>query len=256
MFGLKPQELLALTVLAAVVTTAGNLLATFLKEFFFARSFEEWKERRTLMSVYRKYRDPIVLAGKELESRLSQICQDYPPDYLRSEVLDATPLELESNSSEDPHYKRYRLLSTVYRLCAFLGWLELYRQDLTFLDTGRQSENRRLEEAIARLKGDLADGQLNQADDWQEWRDRLIFREEQRAIGEVMITNGNRVVVGYGTFCMLFAKATSDESLWSLRVASNFFLNLEHAKDFRRNRLEMMRRDLGTIIEVLQPRTS
>lgn len=66
MFGLKPQELLALTVLAAVVTAAGNLLATVLKDFFFTRSFEQWKERRTLMSVYRKYRDPIVLGGRNL----------------------------------------------------------------------------------------------------------------------------------------------------------------------------------------------
>lgn len=150
------------------------------------------------------------------------------------------------------------MLSTVYRLCAFLGWLELYRQDVTFLDTGRQNENRRFEEALARLRGDLADGQLNKAHDWLEWRDRLIFREEQRAIGEAMIASGttSRVVIGYGTFCTLYTRAASDESLWSLRVACNFFLNLEDTKDFRRKRLEMMRLDLRTMIDVLRPGTA
>jgi hypothetical protein len=108
MFGLKPQDLLALTVLAAIVTAGGNLLATVLKDFLFARYFEERKERQTLMSVYRKYRDPIVLAGEELESRLSQICKSYPPDYLRSEVLDSTPTDLETNSATDPHFKTSR----------------------------------------------------------------------------------------------------------------------------------------------------
>jgi hypothetical protein len=255
MFGLKAQDLLGLAVLAAIVTAAGNLLATVLKDFFFARYFEEWKERRTLMSVYRKYRDPIVLAGEELESRLSQICESYPPDYLRSEVLDGAAADLETNSTTDPHFKRYRLLSTVYRLCAFLGWLELYRQDLTFLDIGRQSENRRFEEALARLRSDLADGQLNDTPDWFAWRDRLIFREEQRAIGEAMIPSGTnpRIVVGYGTFCTLFARAKSDESLWSLRVACTFFLNLEEKKDFRRKRLGKMRQDLRAILEILRP---
>jgi hypothetical protein len=258
LFGLKLQELLALTVLAAVVTAAANLLATVLKDFFFTRSFEQWKEHRTLMSVYRKYRDPIVLAGVEFESRLSQICDSYPPDYLQSEVLDAVPDELKANSSDDPYYKRYRLLSTVYRLCAFLGWLELYRQDVTFLDTGRQSENQRFEEALARLRDDLADGRLNKAHDWRDWRDRLIFREEQRAIGETMIASSttSRVVIGYGTFCTLFIRAASDESLWSLRVACNFFLNLEDTKDFRRERLALMRQHLRTMIEVLRPETA
>ena len=215
MFGLTLEQLLGLTVFAALVTTVGNLFATVLTDFFFNRSFEQWKERRTLLSVYRKYRDPMVLAAENLNLDLAHICEAYPPDYLRSEVLEGGPSDFKANSSDDPHYRRYRLISTVYRLCAFLGWLELYRQELTFLDTGRQSENRRFEEALAQLRSDLADGQLNKATDWQVLRDGLIFREEQRAIGEAMITSGtaSRVVVGYGTFCTLFTRSASDESL-------------------------------------------
>ncbi|HEY6770263.1 MAG TPA: hypothetical protein VI386_36435 [Candidatus Sulfotelmatobacter sp.] len=253
MFNIPLTQLLQFTVLAAVVTTIGNLLATVLKEFLFARSFERWKERRSLLSVYRRYRDPILLAGDELQRRLSQICKEYPPSYLRTEVLDADGTQLVTNSADDPHYKKYRLLSTVYRLCAFLGWLEIYRQDVTFLETGQSSENERFETALAGFRQTLADGQLNS--DYTNSRDGLVFRVEQRAIGEAMITTvGNsRVVVGYGTFCTLFGRATSEEGLWPFRIASNFFLDLEPAKDFRQRRLEMMKEHLATIIAVLRP---
>lgn len=254
MFGLSASQLLSLTVLAAVVTTVGNLLATFLKEAIFVRSFERWKERRTLMALYRKYRDPILLSGQELLARLSQVCKDYPPDYLRSDVLSESPSMLETNSSDDPYFKKYRFLSSVYRLCAFLGWLELYRQDVTFLSTGKQSQDSKLADAISLFRGVLADGQLNQAEDWSEWRDRLIFREEQRAIGEVMIVSGTspRVVLGYGMFCSQFRRAGSEENLWPLQVASNFLSDLEEKKDFRRERLEKLRLSLESVHKLLQ----
>jgi len=144
------------------------------------------------------------------------------------------------------------LLSTVYRLCAFLGWLELYRQDVTFLDTGRNSENQRLENALELLRDTLANGRLNK--DFVNGRDGLIFREEQRAIGEAMITTiGNsRFVLGYGTFCSLFARTPSEDGLSPLRIASRFFLDLEAKNDFSRKRLKMMKEHLSTIIGVLR----
>jgi hypothetical protein len=92
--GLTLNQLLGLTVFAAVVTTAGNLVATILKDFFFARAFEKWKERRTLLSVYRKYKDPLKLACAELKWRLSQVSQSYPTNYLQAEVLKIDTLDL------------------------------------------------------------------------------------------------------------------------------------------------------------------
>jgi hypothetical protein len=254
MFGLTALQLMGLSVIAALVATAGSLFALVLKEYFFVRSFERWKERRMLLAVYRKYRDPIILAGEELENRLADICKSYPTNYLRAELIDKHPAQLEANSNDDPYFQKYRLVSTAYRLCAFLGWLELYRQDVTFLDTGRQRANRRLEEVIERVRGDMADGQLNKAEDWPKWRDRLIFREEQRAIGEGMIasTTSARLVMGYGAFATLFEKASSDDSLWWLRVARNFLLDLDDVKDFRRERLARMKEDLHTTAALLK----
>src|ERR1022692_632603 len=225
MFGLTASQVLGLSVLAALVTTVGSLLATFLKDFLFARSLERWRDRRTLLTAYRKYRDPIMKTATDLLARVNDICLNYPTNYLKSELLDSHPDQLGVNSAEDPYYKRYRLLSTVYRLCALLGWLELYRQDVTFLDTGEKKDSKLLEKALEDIRNDLADGWLNTASDLQKWNDRLIFREEQRAIGEAMITGTSpRMVMGYGAFHALFEHARTGNELWWMRVACNFLL--------------------------------
>ncbi len=255
-FGLTAPQILGLSVIAALVTTVGNLLGTWLKEFLFVRSFERWKERRTLLSVYRKYRDPLLLAAQELRSRVAEICEQYPAAYLRSSVLDQHPKQLEANLASDPYFQRYRLVSTVFRLCAFLGWLELYRQELTFLDTGRRAINERLEKGLEGIRGDLADGQLNEASDRREWSDRLIFREEQRAIGEKMIIgDSTRVVIGYAAFHALFERADADDELWWLRAARGFLLDPQETRDFRRQRLERMRDHLATTMALLAYRS-
>jgi hypothetical protein len=117
----------------------------------------------------------------------------------------------------DPYFRRYRLVSSIYRLCSLLGWIELYRQDLVFLEARETKASENLDRAIYAIRGDLADGRLNAAPDWEDWRDALLFREEQRAVGESMIvTVGEiRVVMGYAQFSEPFPNAKeSSQSHW------------------------------------------
>jgi hypothetical protein len=82
--------------------------------------------------------------------------------------------------------------------------------------------------------------------------DRLIFREEQRAIGESMIIGGTtRVVMGYAAFRDLIERADADDQLWWLRVAQGFFTDPTATRDFRRKRLELMRDHLDASIKLL-----
>jgi len=256
-FGLTATELLGLSVVAAVISVVGNLLALALREFLFVRSFERWKERRALRVVYQRYRDPIVLSGLDLLSRLAEIRRTYPTNYLLSEVAAQRPARFQANTIEDPHFRRYKLVSSVYRLCAFLGWLELYRQELTFLDTGRRRDNRNLDGYLEDIRRDLADGQLNQAPDWATWTDFLIFREEQRAVGAAMIVDAGsqQTVMGYGAFLALVSllEEEQDAEIWWLRTAANFLLDLHADRDFRRIRLERLERDIRALIGVLSP---
>lgn len=260
MFGLTPVQLLGLSVLAAVVTTVGNLLATLLKEYVIARRLQEWNERRAILSLYRKYRYPILQAATTFKARVDDICDRYPPGY-RSELIDMHPPRLGENLADDPYYERYRLISTLYRMCAFLGWRELYRRevDAILLEPKRQHASRRLEEVgFETIESQFADGHLNEAPDWLQWKDRLIFREELRAIGEAMITESpeSQLVMGYLAFVALFERAataaTTEDNLWWLRLAMNFLLDMEKTKDFRRERFRRIRDGLEAVIELLE----
>src|ERR1035437_8046900 len=73
-----------------------------------------------------------------------------------------------ANSADDEYYQRYKFISTLYRLCAWLGWVELYRQEVAFLDSGQQKTNGAFERDLDAIRSSLADGHLNEAEDWLE----------------------------------------------------------------------------------------
>ncbi len=250
--GLDLKTWLGLTVLGAIVSTIGSLFGIVLKDYFFTRSFERWKQHQALEQVYQKFRDPLLLAAREMATRTVEILQHYPTVYLTERALTSRPLRQTDNSIDDPYFQRYKLISTAYRLSAFLGWLELYRQEITFLNSGNNEHAKALELAVAHIRSDLADGQLNMAEDWLEWKDTLVFREELRAIGESMIEarGTTRTVMGYGCYCEHLESQTQSAVLRWSPVVMNFFLELESkGKDFRKIRLK---RIVVHVVELMQ----
>lgn len=249
------SQILGFSVLAAAVTTAGTLLGLFLKEVVFVRSFERWKASRQLEDISRKYREPIALAALELCKRLSHICDQYPTDYLSSSLLSAETVNAPLNSAQYLHYQRHRLISTVYRLCALLGWIELYRQDTTFLEANEGEPIRRVDKAIRAISADLADSDLNTAEDSSTWHDQVLFREEQRAVGESIIisSDGLRSVMGYAQFRSLYPDdVLSDQAKW-IRAAATCILDPRSKKDFRQTRMQRLIVHLVDLAEVTAP---
>jgi len=172
---LSAKDLLGLTVLGSLITAVGTLVGLALKEHFFARSFELWKSRRILEALFQKYRDPLLLAADELSIRLKEVCDGYGAEYLSSSLLEKIPNRMEVTWASDSYYQRYKLESTVYRLCALFGWFELYRQEVVFLRSSRARHNRRLESAISAIREVIADGQMNASEDWLDWADVTSF---------------------------------------------------------------------------------
>ncbi|MFL6635016.1 MAG: hypothetical protein ACJ8HJ_22145 [Massilia sp.] len=255
MLGFDLKTWLQFAFVGAVVSTVGALLGIFLKDFLFARSFESWKQNKTLEQLYQRYRDPLSLSAYELATRLSEIDDQYPTVYLQSSVLASSPHRKIHNSIDDPYFKKQRLLSSIYRLAAFLGWLELYRQEVTYLRSGNNTDSKALELAVNRIRSDLADGQINKADDWHEWRDTLIFREELRAIGEAMIEIRGiaRTVIGYGRFLEAVGATTESSIKRWFPVVSNFLLDLEtERRDFRRVRIRRLFIHLVDLMNLLE----
>ncbi|BBQ01243.1 hypothetical protein BSFA1_63710 (plasmid) [Burkholderia sp. SFA1] len=77
---------LSFAVLAAAISTFGALAGVLIKDYFFARSFERWKQQETLEQLYQRFRDPLTLASRELADRIGEIVSDYPTVFLTNNV--------------------------------------------------------------------------------------------------------------------------------------------------------------------------
>lgn len=250
------EKILGLSVLAAAVGAVSTLLSVAIKDYWFSRSFEKWKQRNALIQIYERIRIPLSLAACELASRLAEIVQHYPTVYLSSAVLDSKPGKQIHNSTDDPYFRRHKLVSTCYRLSAVLGWIELFRQEATFLNPSSSTKTRLLAKALEELRIDLADGQIIEAEDWEQWRDTLVFREELRAIGESMLCaqGQGRVVMGYCRFIDLLESGQANPvARWS-PVVFNFLLDQQSdGKDFRRVRMERLIAHLIDLVDLIEP---
>lgn len=256
--GLTQGMMWAVFAIALGGALSGTVLAHVIREWVLARPLHQLRTQRALDLALHRYRDSIVLAALELCSRLMQICRDYPPEFLDSEILQTPPLPSPAADGEDKDLwlHRYTLESSVYRLCALLGWFELYRQAVAFVDTHAASQNRELESLMFLIRADMADMARNISTDAEGWYDVRLLREEQRAIGEAMIheVEGQRTVLGYGEFCRLFVeKEMVGRARW-LRVAGAFMLDPKAAKDFRLLRLQRMVVHLVDLVGLLAPR--
>jgi hypothetical protein len=241
----------------SIVTVLGNLVALYLKDVLAVRSLERWKAKQALVAVYDRYRRPICMAGEELSGRCYELATNPSPwrETLGMELLWLASSNDNLSAKATPHYFRYKLLSDAYRLCCFLGWLELYRRDLGLLDAGAEEKNQALDECIRSIRRDLADGQINLHPDWDQWRDALIFREEQRAIGHRMIAPAPSTgLIDFGTFCeQLEQDADGASSSRWLVPAVRFFANIRHNQDFRRTRMKRLVVHLTALRQLLQP---
>src|SRR5690606_4590984 len=173
------KDYLGFTVVGAIITTVGSLVALFLKDFLFVRYFDSIKEKRTLKSLFKKYNDPLVLSAIELTRRLDELIRNYPTliKVFTTDNFKLTPRVQTSNDATDPYFLKYKIVSSLYRLCSVLGWLELYRQEMGFLESHSTKRTIKLLLIIVKIRTPLADGQLIEGkDDCLEWRDIFELR--------------------------------------------------------------------------------
>lgn len=257
MFGIEISEILKFTVLGSFVTVIGSLIALYLKEILAVRSFERWKARQTLIGVYRRYQLPIFLAAEEFSGRLyglSRPNNDRAPQDIGVDILN-TDVTRKAHAMVSDHYFQYRFVSNTYRLCNFLGWVELYRRDIGTLDVDSIDRNHLLESCLRNIRSTIADGWINQHSDVDIWRDCLIFREELRAIGHRMISNNiNLYILDFGTFSeILRADPEGKADARWFHQAALFFDKIRRDKDFRIPRMRMLVIFLTDLMEILQP---
>jgi hypothetical protein len=168
-------------IIVAVIALAGSLLSAALALYGQVRSASA-QVRREAEATLSRYREPLVAAAYELQSRLFNILRK---GFLEKYYLRGAPDERE-----------YAVKNTLYLVGQYLGWTEILRRQIQFLNFGEVDETREIARLEARIRDVLA------SDEPSLGRQFMIWRGEQRAIGERMIANENGALscMGYATF--------------------------------------------------------
>ena len=177
-------------VVAAVVAVLGAIFTAVSGYWWQARlrSTERWDDMG-------RYRDSLLWAAFDLQSRLWNILYGYEVDRAGSGRGFVRAFLLEG-SEQQAIYARY---STAYLFAEYLGWAEIFRRDIQFLDVGGNDRNWRVMLALSQISRTLGFGSH---DNGRAFR---VLRVNQRAIGELMIPAeskpGERWCIGYAEFC-------------------------------------------------------
>jgi hypothetical protein len=165
----------------AIIALIGSVLSTIISLWGQYRT-ASLTARREAEAVLAKYREPLVAAAFELQGRLFNILRF---GFLRKYLVNG-----------DEAQKTYAVENTLYVVAQYFGWSEILRREIQFLSFSDSQKSR----AAARCQRRIVE--LFQSDDPELGRPFLIWRGEQRAIGERMIATANERVecLGYASF--------------------------------------------------------
>lgn len=176
---------ITLAVVAGLVSLGSTIYVTRLSHRLQERDRAKTKAEQ-VAEVMARYRDPLLRAAFDLQSRLYNIVElGFLTRYYRD---------------DRPEHKAYAADNTLYVLAEYLGWVEILRREVRFLDLGDEQANRQLMErldAVRRIL--LADAY---GDDVLQ-----VFNGQQRAIGEIMAVPAERE--GGGMACKGYAAFTA-----------------------------------------------
>ncbi|MEM7370450.1 MAG: hypothetical protein AAF587_17705 [Bacteroidota bacterium] len=156
---------------SALIATLTTIVVLFGKEFMDNRRAKK-QEQKEQFDTFKIYGSPLLLAAESLIFRLKEIF-DHGSTFLHE---DGFQIE----------YYRYRYISTLYRLCAVLGWLAIFKRELVNLDLKGKKANEEIDKAIDAFEGALASNNIGQdsllqylAKKWKVNLDKLTAKERR-----------------------------------------------------------------------------
>lgn len=180
----------SLSLVSAIVAVCGAAAAAF---------FSYWQQRRLQSWEHRSYMDrygaSLAWAVFDLQTRIYNILHGHAIDQDPERGSGFLTAFLTRGTAAEAEFVRR---STVFVLAEYLGWVEILRRDIQFLDLGRSRVNTQIMLQISRIGASLA--AIDPTSD-----ELRLFRAQQRAIGEVMVhpdgEPGRRRCLGYAEFC-------------------------------------------------------
>lgn len=150
---------------------------------------ERQLEARAELSRHRK---PLLEAAQDLGARIDNIQHNEFDLYFQS-----------------PDRREVAIKSTLYRFARYFGTLEILRSQLTFLEFENADETKTVATHIVAVESALTT---------DSYREFMLWREEQRAIGEAMLLReegGSVRCVGFATFVAEFDQRVAS---WLSRI--------------------------------------
>jgi hypothetical protein len=216
-----------------VWTAIGSLITGALLAVFAGVLKRRHDKEAHISELLARYRDPLLGAAFDLQSRLYNIVRlDFLEDYF---------------GSPDPAARAYARDSTLWLIGQYLGWTEILRREVQFLDLGEVSANRRLQERLHQITQAFA------TDDEALGSVFRLFRGEQRAIGELMIrapdANGHVTCLGYADFTARYRAEPLKP--WFARLEADLTLIADMPYDCPR--LVYLQRSLVDLVDLMDP---
>jgi hypothetical protein len=153
-------------------------------------------------------------------------------------------------ASADLQEHQYARVSTLYRIGDYFGWTEILRRGLQFMDLGDDRKTRELAERLALVSRTFSDTRRYPAGAFR------LFRDEQRALGEIMLEPADGELrryqcTGYATFT---ARLEADPSFarWFQRLSDETGALADPAPG-QPDRLISIQHALMDVIEFLDP---
>jgi hypothetical protein len=219
--------------LAAAQAMSERKLAQFKAES--ERELEKLKihlnEAASAQGQLRRYRDPVLDAANDLGHRIDNIRHLGFLAYLGHEY----------------GRRDIALASTLYRLARYFGTLEALYAGVNYLRFERDEETRAVAEALAAVGRAFASDGYDRADDAFASSKFMIWREEQRAMGESVRQRddtGDGVCVGFAEFTR---RLNGEDRQWFARFAAD----LEEADAEGSERLATLQWRLAELVELL-----
>lgn len=246
----------AIALLVAGVAGLSTVLLAILKAVLLDPYLEHRKVEIEREWRYRVYSRQTADAAVDLCGRLEEIRRNWPPTYFCDPyILTRDAPVVVTYNHDDLHDQQAKVTSTLYRLCAILGWLELYRQQLAYPDLRFwKKRDRRLNRIRRLIESALADSQPRNIK-CRNCKDPLIFREEQHAIAQMMLVReGDQSrVIGYHQFVSwLNHPEAVDQRRWIAIVANMFGGAQAKEHDFRPYRCDMLKVHLVDLVRELR----
>jgi hypothetical protein len=202
-----------------------------------AQRDRERTKAETVESIVKRYRDPLLRASFDLQSRVYNIVRRrFIATYYGDERRDTT---------------EYARENTLFVIAEFLGWVEILRREVRFLDLGVETRNQEWVNHLAAVRNVL-----------QHDRGGPVFQimnGQQRAIGEVMIepvaepdeTSPRQETIGYAAF-VVRRREHPDFAHWFDPLADDIAL-LAREPDRHLGRLIALQHALVDLMEFLDP---